>query len=156
MYGDLQGYIAKPVLEIKEKRGYVGRKRSFALRPFTLIEGYSKSCIKEVIDNSVLPTDVKIDIFNLNPILLTRYCRKYYLSSDRKFRITIDSNLFFYRFLSCYNRLAISSTDHEKTILELKYTMKHDDEASTVTSKFPWRIDKNSKYVTGLEQLYEM
>ena len=35
-YGDLFGAISKPVLELKIKRGLLGTKQSFALKPFTL------------------------------------------------------------------------------------------------------------------------
>ncbi len=37
-YGDLLGQVDKPVLELKIKRGFLGRKESFRLTPFYLDE----------------------------------------------------------------------------------------------------------------------
>ena len=155
-YGDLMGKIARPILEFKSKRGLVGRKRSFGLQPFTLIEGFDQRDFSEVVDGSGLPADVLIDLCQLRPVLLNRYSRKYYQSADRKFRITLDSNLSFFRFLGCFRGHTVSSISPRTTILELKYSMKDDDGVSMITNLFPWRVSKSSKYVTGVELLYEL
>ncbi len=155
-YGDLIGSIARPVLEYKSKRGLVGRKRSFTLQAFTLINGFDQRSFDEVVDGSELPSDVQFDLSQLRPVLLNRYSRKYYQSADRKFRITLDTEVSFFHFLGSFRGHAVSSIAPRTTILELKYSIGDDDVVSKVTRLFPWRLSKSSKYVTGVELLYEL
>ena len=42
----------------------------------------------------------------------------------------------------------------DSIILELKYNYQDDDEAHIISSYFPFRMTKNSKYVSGVETLY--
>ena len=155
-YGDLTGSIAKPVLEFKSKSGLVGRKRSFALQPFTLTKGFDQRNFDEVIDGSALPNDVLFDLRQLRPVLLNRYSRKYYQSADKRYRITLDTDVSFFHFLGSFRGHAVTSIVPGTMILELKYSMADDDTVPMITSLFPWRVSKSSKYVTGVEQLYEL
>ena len=43
--------------------------------------------------------------------------------------------------------------DDEKTVIELKYNQQHADGARSITTNFPFRVTKNSKYVIGVERL---
>ncbi len=155
-YGDLIGSIERPVLEFKSKRGLVGRKRSFTLQPFTLINGFDQRNFDEVVDGSALPSDVQFELSQLRLVLVNRYSRKYYQSADSKFRITLDTEVSFFHCLGSFGGHAVSSIAPRTTILELKYSMEDDDCVPIITRLFPWRLSKSSKYVSGVEQLFEL
>ena len=89
-YGDLFGFIEKPVLELKVKNSILGRKESFPLDPFSLDQHFATKTIMAIVKNSNIPDAVKKEIHYLEPVLLNRYKRKYYSSADKNYRITID------------------------------------------------------------------
>jgi hypothetical protein len=39
-------------------------------------------------------------------------------------------------------------------IIELKYGLGHEDEASRIATRFPFRVTRSSKYVIGVDALY--
>jgi hypothetical protein len=47
-------------------------------------------------------------------------------------------------------RKFFSEMDGERTVVELKYDIEHEPGAQLITSAFPFRLTKNSKYVTGV------
>ena len=84
--------------------------------------------------------------------LINRYRRKYFQSADRKFRITIDTDMESYQPTQTQCLLLNKSTDRFNTVLELKYTKEWDQYAHTITNYFPFRVTKHSKYAIGIEQ----
>ncbi len=153
-YGDLFGAVRKPVLEFKIKQGLVGTKQSYVLAPFFTDPSSIVSGLADAIDRSTLPKALKHQLTSATPTLLNRYWRQYYQSSDRGYRITLDSRMEFYRigkreskFLQCFR-------DDANTIVELKYDRDKCDQAESVANHFPFRMTKNSKYVNGLDGLY--
>ena len=52
------------------------------------------------------------------------------------------------------NWMAHKKTDHRSVILELKYGIEDDAAASKVSTFFPFRMTKSSKYVQGIERVY--
>lgn len=149
-YGELFGYIEKPILEIKIKRGLLGKKISYSLKPFYLTENTKTTDILKSIIN--LKEILLIEFESLIPSLLNRYSRKYYQSSNKKYRITVDNEQSFYHINKENNTFLNSYFDNDSVILELKYNQDHDPGASYITSSFPFRITKSSKYVSGIEK----
>ena len=84
---------------------------------------------------------------------MNRYSRKYYRSGDGKYRITIDSNLGYYKLLQLNNNFSHKIIDKNARIIELKYDKDSDDRAKNVTNYFPFRISKSSKYIEGVDRL---
>ena len=80
-----------------------------------------------MIDGSALPNDVLFDLRQLRPVLLNRYSRKYYQSADKRYRITLDTDVSFFHFLGSFRGHAVTSIVPGTTILELKYSMADDD-----------------------------
>jgi len=153
-YGELFGYVEKPVLEIKIKKGLLGKKISVPLKPFSLTK---KTKIPDILKSiNDLQEIIEIDFESLIPSLLNRYSRKYYQSSDNKFRITIDSEQSFYLINKSNNSLLNHHNDNRATILELKYNQTFDKDVNYITSKFPFRVTKSSKYVNGIQQISQM
>ena len=154
-YGDLYGRIEKPVLEFKLKAGAVGDKLSFQLHPFTLDENFDQNTLLETFASSNLPDWVREEILPLEPHLLNRYTRKYFLSFDKKFRTTIDNQLIYHDISRRNNSFIKKSVNETDVIVELKYDFKDDDMANSVSGNFPFRMTKSSKYVNGVEQLIQ-
>lgn len=153
-YGDLFGEISKPVLEFKIKNNTVGSKVNFALSPFILSDLIKVQTLRERFSILNISENLKSYLLSLNLSLMNSYSRKYYESVDTKFRVTIDSGLQFFK-LSPDNNLHLQSLETPGvTILELKYNQRHDDLGESVSSYFPFRMTKSSKYVSGLNQFY--
>jgi hypothetical protein len=152
-YGELLGSIQKPVLEYKIKKGLLGKKDSYNLQPFVLDKDFDKSQIVKALDSTMIPQQVKNELVSLYPILLNRYSRHYFLSADKKFRITIDRNLTYYRIGYQGNTFLNKACDYTSTVLELKYDSTDEIEAKAVADKLPFALTKNSKYLQGLERV---
>ena len=150
-YGDLFGPVAKPVLELKIKSGLTGRKENYRVQPFTIEQGFTFETLTLAFDRSSLPDDLRERLRALQPTLLNRYQRKYYLSADRLFRLTIDSDLAYTQIAKTDNSFAHSIRDHVRTVLELKYDLDSDNQADSISGLFPFRITRSSKYVSGID-----
>lgn len=146
-YGDLFGYVKKPVLEVKIKNGSLGKKLSISLKPFTISREMDFSGILDVntLDNNVF------DKRAVSPTLLNSYSRSYFLSSDGKFRITLDANQSFYNLYE-QKRPCNRVKDNQSIILELKYSQEEEEGSNLIASRFPFRLTKSSKYVTGIQK----
>ncbi|MFC2119294.1 VTC domain-containing protein, partial [Bacteroidota bacterium] len=153
-YGDLFGDINKPVLEYKIKEGAVGKKISFLLEPFKLDENFDLNSLMNVFSKSLLPSWVINDITGLEPKLLNRYTRKYFRSFDRIFRTTIDYQLVYHDIQKRNNSFLKKVTNEEDIIIELKYDFDNDKMASIISSSFPFRITRSSKYVNGISSFH--
>ena len=150
-YGELFDNIAKPVLELKIKKGLLGRKLSYLLYPFRLDSHFN---MQNIIQNEKIPEIIKTGLNSSQPVLLNRYSRKYFLSADKRYRITIDTDQVFYEIGLRNNSFLNKLSDDINVILELKYNMNFDDDANHITKHFPFRLTKSSKYVTGVEKIY--
>lgn len=153
-YGDMFGEIINPVLELKIKDGFTNRKESFRLQNFTLDNNFSSGQLLDLFDQSDLPGSLLDRMKSLQPKLLNRYLRKYYLSANKLFRVTIDCEMEFTRIGGLHINYMHSFKDYIQTVLELKYDTANDSTADIVTGSFPFRITRSSKYVSGIERLY--
>lgn len=153
-YGDLFGYIAKPVLELKIKEGLLGRKRSFVLKPFTLDKNFTYDMLLDAARGADLPEDIMEEMLSFRPALLNRYRRKYFQEITERFRVTIDDNLNFYKIDNHHNTFANHTEDKESLIVELKYDEDHDEQATEISHAFSFRMTKSSKYVSGVDYIY--
>jgi SPX domain protein involved in polyphosphate accumulation len=153
-YGELFGHISKPVLEYKIKRGLVGTKQQYAFPPINVDDGYSTGYLWNRIAQSTLPDKIKQQIRNLDVVLLNRYFRRYFATRDGRFRVTIDTDLMYYKVNNLCNDFIHRQEDYKNIVVELKYDKELDPEANRVSSYFPFRVTKNSKYVTGIERVF--
>jgi len=150
-YGNLFGTIENPVLEFKLKKGHVGTKKTFNLSKFVLDENLSAEKLKEWIQQGDMPDRIKEICLTLQPVLILHYGRKYLQSFDKQFRITLDDNVTYYKFLHGLNRLTNKKVEKQATIIELKYQNESDGSAFEISNLFPFRMTKSSKYVKGVE-----
>ncbi len=149
-YGDLFGEINHPVLEIKVKDGFIGRKLSFPMIPFIFGPGFATADITKVFRQSEFPAWVHNELINLQPSLLNTYHRSYYQSINGNFRITIDDRLQYFEVFTLFNEFERDCSAPTEVVLELKYDMDQDDIADEITNHLPFRLMKNSKYINGI------
>jgi len=152
-YGDLFGEIYKPVLEFKIKKGYLGRKLHFSLTPFLLNEDFNFQSLFTVFEKSKLPGWVFEELTGLGPTLLNSYRRKYFLSFNKHFRITLDDRLKYTNIERNNNTFSVGGINNRDIVVELKYDENKDNTAFNVSNHFSFRLSKNSKYVNGVEML---
>lgn len=143
-YGDLAGQIRKPVLEIKKKSGIVGKKEIHSLPAFSFESLFSGL---KTLDKALVL---------LEPTLINRYSRKYFLSADKHYRITLDSNINFFPTRPSSPMFFANELPESYCVLELKYVHSMDSEASRITNHFPFRLTKSSKYVSGILKLHSL
>jgi SPX domain protein involved in polyphosphate accumulation len=152
-YGDLFGHIKSPILEIKIKKGLLGKKISVPIKPFDLTRDTN---ISGILTINNLNEIIGIDFESLIPSLINRYSRTYSQSADKKFRITIDSEQSFYLVNKENNLFLDHHIDNNTVILELKYNKDSEKKVNYISSEFPFRVTKSSKYVNGIQQLSQM
>lgn len=150
-YDDLFGQINKATLEFKIKKGLLGKKDFYSLAPFTLNKDFSKQQVIQALNNDAIPKNVHDMMLSLKPSLLNSYVRKYYISANKQFRITIDKDLTFYRISYNGNTFLNKVSKPNAVVLELKYDSQLENEAKEIGNKFPFAMTKNSKYLQGIE-----
>ncbi len=153
-YGDFAGYIEKPFFEIKIRQGNIGEKPTYPLVPFNVYEGMPYNSIREIVLNSQLPDDIIFSFEFQKAVVANRYLRKYFKSADNKFRITLDSDISYYRLQGINLSFNHNFADFESVVIEIKYDIKDENSIMNITNFFPFRITKNSKYVNGIENMY--
>jgi SPX domain protein involved in polyphosphate accumulation len=92
------------------------------------------------------------DISQQTPTLYNTYDRRYFLSGDGKYRLTIDRNMSFSKIGATFNNpYSFNSRD---IVVELKYDEDDVLGACELIQHFDFRLSRNSKYVNGISGLY--
>jgi len=151
-YGKMFGLVKNPVLEFKIKKNKLGEKKSFKLKNFILDEKFDYPALKKVFAESSLPSEVVETLKRVFPSLLSSYKRRYFISSDKSSRITLDYHMEFFKINKRVN-LFVNKTKNNKIILELKVPYEKFEKAREITQHFPFRLSANSKYVSGIDLL---
>jgi len=84
------------------------------------------------------------------PVLINRYKRKYFISNDKKIRVTLDSDLQIYdqtRKLS--PNYSLKANLPKVLVLEIKFDRKLRNYAVSMLGDIPLRASRFSKYVSG-------
>ena len=149
-YGSTFNSLKNPKLEVKIKNGLLGSKEVVAIENFNLNEDLS-NVLGPLRDTYLYK---KYNLGSVSPVLLNSYSRSYYISNNKRFRITIDDAQSYYKIGKRNNFFANKIVDTNSKILEIKYNDKVDDYLNVITNNFPFRMSKNSKYVNGIEMFY--
>jgi len=152
-YGDLWGDISYPVLEFKIKSGLVGTKYSYPFIAFRMDNRFSHNYFQKLIQEADLPVLVKQYLRELNAILCNRFYRWYYTTRGKQFRVTVDTEMAYYRVKKMGNRFLEKFVDWEHVVLELKYAKPLEFQAGKIAGFFPFSVTRNSKYVTGIDRV---
>ena len=127
-YGETLGYIKKPVLEHKIKQGFLGRKEHFHLPAFYLDQEYGYFEFIKALENIELPKQLQLELKCLQPKLFNSYKRRYYLSADRRFRLTIDTDLKFASPNVNDRKFSWLRLQGRQVVVELKYSSSDKDD----------------------------
>jgi len=152
-YGVSKGAVLNPRLELKIKKNMLGTKKIFQLNELSIDEELSKPSITKLFESSNISHDVLLYLKSLDVVLMNGYTRKYFCSSNGKYRITVDLGVDYYRLYQLRNSFLHKATTKYGVIVELKYDKDYDGHAKYITCHFPFRVSKISKYVEGVKKL---
>ncbi|HNQ72103.1 MAG TPA: polyphosphate polymerase domain-containing protein [Verrucomicrobiota bacterium] len=154
-YGHPRSLIENPALEQKIKRGTVSRKETHPLPSLRLEGETARSRLDETFRIASLPELLRSRLQHLQPSLFNCYRRHYFLSQDRRFRLTVDSDLRFEGIDGNTNVTGASASTalHPSgfVIIELKYSAENAGLADAVTNALPFRVTRCSKYILGIQ-----
>jgi hypothetical protein len=153
-YGDIFGVVEGSVLQLKVKSGAISSKEAFPMPPFAVDEHLQRETVMELFDKSEIPDTLKLELSSLDFSLLNSYQRKYFESADKKFRITTDSEMIFYERREHSKAFFQTQADLFNTVVELKYSPEEDQFAERISTYFPFRVTRTSKYVNGIERMH--
>ncbi len=144
-YGNTLSDIKEPTLEIKIKNNFTNKKDFFKLPDFELTPEFD--CV-QFIEKQIPNLQQR-----LFPVSIIQYLRSYYVSQNGKVRATIDRKLRYYLY---QGRLLMqhSPAVDPGIILEIKYDKDYDDQMQPIFQMIPFRLTKNSKYVSSINAHY--
>ncbi len=146
-YGESLKQIKKPILEIKLKDSELGTKQYVKLPDFKIDRYFSYE--------EYMRQHLWLASNNIVPTVMIRYLRSYYMSHDKRFRLTIDRNILYYPTDKKLN-FEVTPYEDKAIIIEVKYALKEDENLNIdyITQDFPFRLTRNSKYVNALTMCY--
>ncbi|MFC5270075.1 VTC domain-containing protein [Adhaeribacter terreus] len=144
-YGPQLDHIHDPTLEIKIKENQVGYKRYSELPSFKPGGDFSYELY--------MKQHLWLASNNIEPTVMVRYLRSYFLSFDKKVRITVDRQQAFYPVDKNLNFNIQPYRDHT-IILELKYPADYTKSYNHISQDLPFRMTRNSKYVQAIMACY--
>ncbi len=148
-YGQQKNEIKDGVLELKHKNNLLGRKNTYPFGSMSLAKSIFRNQLSQRLNRLCQDNPNLSFLKELEASLMTRYMRHYFESSDREFRVTIDTDINYWAFSQFGRRMANPHKDHGLIILELKYD-QNSSGVQEVLRDFPFRFSKSSKYVTGV------
>lgn len=150
-YGEDISHAEKPNLEVKIKTGYANRKLTVPLESLNV-----KKSLREVgkylSEGDILSTLLGKKMRMVDPIILISYNRKYFLSADKKYRLTIDTDVKFSGTDNMDN--FVSLFEDKGCIVEIKYNFDDDDRFRKFSNTIPFRLSRCSKYVFGIDSIF--
>ncbi len=148
-YGESKEFVEHAQLELKYKNGNLVSKEHFPLIPFHRKDIQDMDKWQIIMKKSQVPASIIIEIQDRPHVVLNRYHRKYFLTPDEKFRITIDSNMESHM-IGWFNKNSRSLPSNE-LIIELKYGLEADLDVGRIARFLPFTLGKNSKYLGAVE-----
>ena len=151
-YGETFGLVSSPILEVKQKQNVLGTK--FRAK-FDSFEFGDKPCMRDLTENvgrsDALP-EVKEYFRYLRPTVLCTYFRRYFLSANRHYRLTLDVNIEYWSMSA--DGIPHQQSKDSGAVIEIKYDIEHDNAPATLFSDAGFRMCKNSKYVNALNRSF--
>lgn len=152
-YGAAHGEVNKPVLEFKGKRGLVNFKRSENLPAFRFDGDLRSERLVASCRTYGTPPDVIDHLASRRPVLFNRYRRQYFETADRRVRLTIDHELRFADLGDLPHCRRATFAEDGLVVIELKYRRDDERHGAIAAAELPFRLDRLSKYVRGVQRL---
>ena len=139
-------------LELKFKRNIYGWKERYKIEKLRLENNKNLNTIKSTISKH-LPFRTKIFFEKNNiPQIVNQYEREYFISSDKKYRITIDRNMkVFNQRNSDRINLNKEAMIQNHIILEVKFERSSYNKIENLLHNIPFRASRNSKYINSIK-----
>ena len=142
-------------LEIKCKRNYFGWKHRYPIFKPPYKAGYSLRDIRQALLEQLPPDGKKWLNTSPFPIIINRYHRKYFLSSDGKIRVTMDTKQAvwdqrFKPFPNFENQANLPPA----LVVEVKFDRNDRELASQILEDIPLRVSRHSKYISGVRAVH--
>ena len=150
-YGKFHVPTPQPLLEFKFKHGLASWKESFPV-PESLLESLlQKDHRSGGWDGDGVPEPARQRLRCLQPTIGNQYDRHYFCTPGSRVRLTVDFHLGFYDTHGTNDGWRPLLYQGPDLILELKYGDAQIKEAADISSAFPFRMSRCSKYVLGIQ-----
>lgn len=149
-YGDSPGPAAGS-LEVKRKRNYFGWKLRFPVENDPWASGKSWTEIRASMREQ-LPWQGRLWLDqNPFPIMINRYRRQYFCTSDNIIRATIDTHQqVFDQRSGAYPNFDRPAIMQDTLVVEFKFARADRQRAVGIMESFPLRISRHSKYMNAV------
>ncbi|PLX07734.1 MAG: hypothetical protein C0596_09925 [Marinilabiliales bacterium] len=154
-YGDVLGKISGAIFEIKIKNAYRGTKLSFFLPDFEMNESFTNSKCFNILKSADIPLHILDEISGMEMKLLNSYKRTYFRDVSGNYRLTIDNEITYFNINDNFNRFNETVKD-KNTVVEVKYYEEFNEYAPHVINTLPFVLTRNSKYIEGISNYYEV
>jgi len=154
-YHDLLGRVENSLLEFKYKHGLVGRKDQYPFPAFDFDTSFTQQGFKALYKMGDFPPVIREQLGWYLPTMVNRYCRSYFATVDEKFRVTIDTEMNFYKVNALRNQFKVRDIDSKMIVVEMKYDREFEPLAERISRSFPFRLTRSSKYTNGIERFFE-
>jgi len=156
-YGELfsENSTNEGSLEFKFRKNIYGYKKVFKIKDLTLNLNTKWSDIKNKILNALTP-EYKI-LYNRNSekILINQYKREYFISKNKKLRITLDKNIkiFDQRFTFDKPNFKFKNYTQDYSVMEFKFNKEDKILLNDLDISVPIKASRNSKYINGVRSI---
>jgi len=156
-YGELfsENNTNEGSLEFKFRKNVYGYKKVFKIKNLTLNLNSKWSEIKNKILNALTP-EYKI-LYNRNSekILINQYKREYFISKNKKLRITLDKNIkiFDQRFTFQKPNFRFKNYTQDYSVMEFKFNKEDKILLNDLDISVPIKASRNSKYINGVRSI---
>jgi len=143
-----------PSLEIKKRLGRIGNKIKIKTSFINgdEVEKMNSNEIKKVLNRNLNNKNQFLIDPNLHPLLLVRYDREYFISSQG-LRLTIDKNICFSS-VSKFNSIKTKKKfNYNKKIVEIKFPIEQKQTLIKILKKTDLIPTRHSKYLVGITKL---
>lgn len=152
-YGEQNQKEISSLLELKYKKGMVGSKKFVSMPTFSLENSFSYvDLFHKIRENfhSYSPEEQFLlgELLGRSPVLLNTYTRRYFVTDDEKFRLTLDENMCFYSLY--FNQPYLFVGRDKNLLIEIKFDAENVKDARKLVNSLGLRVGKNSKYVNGV------
>ena len=149
-YGE-SSFPAAGSLEVKRKRNHFGWKLRYPITNVTWNENSTWSEIQAAL-RAQLDTEARLWVDqNPQPMMMNRYCREYFESSNGLIRATIDTNQRIYDQRSASQpNISHPAVTQKTLVVEFKFARADRQAAVELLAKMPLRIGRHSKYMNAM------
>ena len=142
-------------LEFKFKKNIYGYKKIFKINDLTLNLNSNWKDIKNKILKKLTPEYKILFDRNSEKILINRYKREYFISRNKKLRVTLDRNIeiFDQRTALIKPNFKFKNFTQDYLVIEFKFNKEDKMFLNDLDINIPIKASRNSKYINGVRSI---